>query len=70
MVADPQARYLGSTLGERTLVPGDDGWLSETHVADWLSRPGVSKPSTQTLPEPRFQRGAVPSAQAQDRAVA
>ncbi len=38
VVADPQARYYGAELSERTLVPGDDARLGETHFKDWLSR--------------------------------
>jgi uncharacterized protein YbjT (DUF2867 family) len=45
VVADPQARYFGAVLGERTLLPGDDARLGETPFADWLSRSGVSKPA-------------------------
>jgi uncharacterized protein YbjT (DUF2867 family) len=36
-VADPQARYFGAELSERTLVPGDDARLGETRFEDWLS---------------------------------
>ena len=37
VVADPQARYFGAVLSERTLVPGDDARLGETRFEDWLS---------------------------------
>ena len=37
VVADPQARYFGAMLSERTLVPGDDARLGETRFEDWLS---------------------------------
>ena len=36
VVADPDARYFGAKLTERTLVPGDDARLSETRFEDWL----------------------------------
>jgi len=36
VVADPKARYSGATVGERTLVPGKDGRLGETHFETWL----------------------------------
>jgi len=36
VVADPQARYFGAMLSERTLVPGDDARLGETRFVDWL----------------------------------
>jgi uncharacterized protein YbjT (DUF2867 family) len=38
VVADPQARYYGAELKERTLVPGDDARLGQTRFEDWLSR--------------------------------
>ena len=44
VIADPQARYAGAELGERTLVPGDDAKLGEIRLDDWLSQPVVSKP--------------------------
>lgn len=37
VIADPQARYFGAVLGERTLLPGDDARLAETGFKDWLS---------------------------------
>jgi uncharacterized protein YbjT (DUF2867 family) len=36
VVADPQARYFGAKLSERTLVPGDDARLGGTRFEDWL----------------------------------
>jgi uncharacterized protein YbjT (DUF2867 family) len=41
VITDPQARYFGAELGERTLVPGDDARLAETSFEDWLSQAGV-----------------------------
>jgi uncharacterized protein YbjT (DUF2867 family) len=38
VIADPDARYFGARLDERTLVPGDDAGLAETHFEDWLSQ--------------------------------
>jgi uncharacterized protein YbjT (DUF2867 family) len=38
VIADPHARYFGTELGERSLVPGDDARLGETRYDDWLSR--------------------------------
>ncbi len=43
VVADPQARYFGALLGERTLVPWGDAMLSETHVEDWLKEPVLQR---------------------------
>jgi len=37
VVADPQARYFGAALSERTLVAGDNARLGETRFEDWLS---------------------------------
>ena len=37
MIADPDARYYGAKLSERTLVPGDDAILGETRFEDWLA---------------------------------
>jgi uncharacterized protein YbjT (DUF2867 family) len=36
VVTDPDARYFGATVRERSLVPGDAAVLSETTYADWL----------------------------------
>ena len=36
VIADPRARYFGTELSERSLVPGDDAQLSETRFEDWL----------------------------------
>ena len=39
VVADPQARYFGAALSERTLVPSDGARLGKTRFEDWLSLP-------------------------------
>ena len=44
VIADPEARYFGAKLGERTLVPGGDATLGETRLEDWLNQSLVSKP--------------------------
>jgi uncharacterized protein YbjT (DUF2867 family) len=36
VVADPEARYFGARLHERTLLPGGDARLAATRYADWL----------------------------------
>lgn len=36
VVTDPQSRYFGGMLGERALIPGEGGQLSQTRFADWL----------------------------------
>ena len=38
VIADPNARYYGAELSERTLVPGDSAALGETKFEDWLSQ--------------------------------
>lgn len=36
VVTDPHARYFGSELSERSLVPGDDAVLGRTRYQDWV----------------------------------
>ena len=38
VIADPEARYFGARLGERTLLPGDDAILATTPFDEWLGR--------------------------------
>jgi hypothetical protein len=38
VLADPQARYFGAILGERTLLPRNDARLVETRLDDWLKQ--------------------------------
>ena len=38
VVADPHARYFGTELDERTLVPDADARLGEIRFEDWLAR--------------------------------
>jgi uncharacterized protein YbjT (DUF2867 family) len=42
VIADPNARYYGAKLGERTLVPDNDATIGETRFEEWLSRQFVS----------------------------
>jgi uncharacterized protein YbjT (DUF2867 family) len=44
VITDPNARYFGIKLGERTLVPGDGARLAETRLDDWLRQAVVSTP--------------------------
>jgi len=44
VVADPHARYFGTELSERSLVPDDGALLGETRFEDWLNR-SVSQPA-------------------------
>jgi uncharacterized protein YbjT (DUF2867 family) len=43
VVADPQARYFGARLGERTLLPGDGAQLGPTRFGDWLSKQAAAR---------------------------
>lgn len=38
VVADPEARYFGALLGERTLLPGADAAHAEQRYVDWFPR--------------------------------
>ena len=52
VIADPDAKYFGTELSERSLVPDGDAQLGETHFADWLRQPAnqvtSSKPQSAT----------------------
>ena len=41
VIADPNARYFGTELNERSIVPGDNAQLGATSFADWLKRSSV-----------------------------
>jgi uncharacterized protein YbjT (DUF2867 family) len=38
VAADPRARYFGTQLSERSLLPGDGAQLADTRFDDWLSQ--------------------------------
>ena len=38
VIADPHARYFGTELNERSLVPGDEAELGEIRFDEWLGR--------------------------------
>ena len=44
VVADPDARYSGAKIGEKTLVPGNDARLGETRFETWLTQPAAQIP--------------------------
>jgi len=47
VVADPEARYFGAVLSERSLVPGDAAQLGKTRLEDWIAaQASASKPVT------------------------
>jgi uncharacterized protein YbjT (DUF2867 family) len=41
VITDPQARYAGALLSERTLVPGKDARLAEMSFETWLTHPAA-----------------------------
>jgi uncharacterized protein YbjT (DUF2867 family) len=46
VIADPNARYAGAKLSERTLVPDNNARLGETHFETWLSQSAAQIPGT------------------------
>ncbi|MBM0230956.1 NAD(P)H-binding protein [Micromonospora sp. STR1_7] len=43
VVADPDARYFGTKLGERSLVPADGARIAGTRLEDWRARTAGGK---------------------------
>ena len=43
VVADPQSRYFGALLSERTLVPADGARLGEIRFQEWLAQPVLQR---------------------------
>ncbi len=43
VIADPHARYFGTELSGRELVPGEGARLGETRLEDWLKRPVTNR---------------------------
>lgn len=43
VIADPHARYFGTELGERSLLPGDGATIASTSFEEWLSDSMSSK---------------------------
>jgi len=50
VVADPHARYFGTELSERSLVPEDGALIGETLFEDWLSGAGSEIPPKKAQP--------------------
>ena len=42
VVSDPQARYFGARLDDRSLTPGDNAKLGAIHFGDWLRQSKVT----------------------------
>ena len=45
VIADPNARYSGAKISERTLVPGNNARLGQTRFETWLNQPIGQIPS-------------------------
>jgi uncharacterized protein YbjT (DUF2867 family) len=41
VIADPNARYSGAKLSEKTLVPGNNARLGETRFETWITQPAA-----------------------------
>src|SRR5438105_8873382 len=41
VIADPNARYSGAKISERTLIPGNNARLGETRFETWLTQPAA-----------------------------
>jgi hypothetical protein len=39
VVVDPNARYFGAELGERSLIPADEARLGEIRFQEWRNQP-------------------------------
>jgi uncharacterized protein YbjT (DUF2867 family) len=50
VIADPNARYSGAKLSEKTLVPGNNARLGETRFETWLTQPAAQIPSARPQP--------------------
>jgi len=50
VVPDPNARYSGAKLSEKTLVPGKNARLGETRFETWLTQPAAQIPSAHPQP--------------------
>jgi uncharacterized protein YbjT (DUF2867 family) len=49
VIADPHARYFGTELTERSLVPDDYAQLGDTRFEDWLNRSSHEASAARTL---------------------
>jgi uncharacterized protein YbjT (DUF2867 family) len=45
VVADPNARYSGAKISEKTLVPGNNARLGETRFETWLKESAAQRPA-------------------------
>jgi uncharacterized protein YbjT (DUF2867 family) len=50
VIADPNARYSGAKLSEKTLVPGNNARLGDTRFETWLTQPAAQIPNAPPQP--------------------
>jgi len=50
VVADPNARYAGAKISEKTLLPGNNARLGEIRFEAWLTQPAAQMPSAPPKP--------------------
>ena len=50
VIADPNARYDGAKVSEKTLVPGNKALLGETRFETWLTQSAAQAPSAHPQP--------------------
>src|SRR5438067_4653937 len=63
VIADPNARYSGAKISQKTLLPGNDARLCETRFETWLTQPAAQIPSA----HPQATGVAVGSNEAESR---
>lgn len=51
VIGDPEARYAGAKIGERTLLPDKNAVLGETRFETWLTSPAAQIPTAGRQPE-------------------
>lgn len=51
VIADPNARYSGAKISEKTLVPGNDAQLGETTFETWLTQSAAQIPAAPPQPK-------------------
>jgi len=59
VMTDPQARYSGAELGERTLVPGKDARLGQTSFETWVKQSAGQNVSKNAQTPREQQRSAI-----------
>src|SRR5260370_4862080 len=53
VITDPNARYSGAKVTEKTLVPGNNARLGETRFETWLTQPAAQIPIAHPQPTGR-----------------